>query len=81
MAEPLQYVSPEYQAQLDTLADHLMADRRAKLGELSIYEQEQVALAEVVAFNPVGMGGELALERTVTEAMAFNDARRHGRSA
>lgn len=77
----LEYVTPEYKQQLDDLAETLMADRRAKLGQLSIYEQEQAALTEQVVRFEVGSGGEWSIENTVREAMAFNEARRNGSRA
>ena len=45
----MKYVSPEYAAQLDSLAETLMLDRQRKLGQLSLFEQEQQALEEHTA--------------------------------
>lgn len=45
----MKYVSPEYELQLETLADTLMAARRQKLGQLSLFELEQQAVESVVS--------------------------------
>lgn len=47
----MKYVSPEYQQQLEDLADTLMAVKRQKLGQLSLFELEQQAV-ETVAAQP-----------------------------
>jgi hypothetical protein len=59
---------------IEALPEKLLADRQAKLGQLSIYEQEQQAIAEVLEL-PLS-GGEASILRTVQEATIYNHSRR-----
>lgn len=73
---------PLHLPKIEALPDLLFPDRLAKLGELSIFEQEQQAVEQVVRFEPTvvtdppGLGGELSIQRTVAEAMDYQASRR-----